>query len=292
MSTFVQQLINGAALGCVYGLIALGYSFIYNAIGLVNLAQGTFVMVGAFVYGLTFTNAMKLPFIASFLLLAVAMAVFGIICEMIFYRPLKDAHVRTILVGLVALEMLVGNLALIIWGPYPRGTTGPFGHKILALGSVSITYQNIFIIVVTMVLLLIQAFFFKKTTLGKVMRAVAQDRDTASLMGINSDFAISLTFAYSSILGGIAGMMVAPLFAVETGLAGLGFKGFGACVVGAFSHIMGAFAGGLLLGVSEVLGASYVSSVYKDSIVYLLIIAFLLLRPQGLFGKKKEHGGL
>jgi branched-chain amino acid transport system permease protein len=292
MSTLIQQLLNGIALGCIYGLIALGYSFIYNAIGLVNLAQGSFVMVGAFLYGVTLTNTMKLPFFASFFVLAVAMAIFGVICEMIFYRPLKNAHIRTILVGLVALEMLVGNVAMMVWGPYPRGTSGPFGHGLLRIGGVSISYQNIFIITVTVLLLVVQAIFFRKTTLGKVMRAVAQDRDTARLMGIESDFIISATFAYSSILGGIAGLMVAPLFAIETGLASIGFKGFGACVIGAFSNILGAFAGGILLGVTEIMGASYVSSVYKDSIVYLLIIAFLLFRPQGLFGKKKEHGGL
>lgn len=292
MSTLVQQLTNGVALGCIYGLIALGYSFIYNAIGLVNLAQGSFVMVGSFIYGVTLINNMKLPFFVAFFVLAVAMAIFGVICEMVFYRPLKNAHIRTVLVGLVALELLVGNLAMIIWGPYPRGTSGPFGHKLLAIGGISVSYQNIFIITVTLLLLVVQAIFFKKTILGKVMRAVAQDRDAARLMGIESDVVISATFAYSSILGGIAGMLVAPLFAIETGLASLGFKGFGACVIGAFSNILGAFAGGIILGTAEILGASYLSSVYKDSIVYLLIIAFLLLRPQGLFGKKKEHGGL
>ncbi|NMB21111.1 MAG: branched-chain amino acid ABC transporter permease [Firmicutes bacterium] len=292
MSSLIQQLANGAALGCIYGLIALGYSFIYNAIGLVNLAQGSFVMVGSFIYGVTLINVMKLPHVVAFFVLVVAMAIFGIICEMIFYRPLKDAHIRTILVGLVALELLVGNLAMIIWGPYPRGTSGPFGHRLLMIGDISISYQNIFIISITLLLLVVQSVFFKKTTLGKVMRAVAQDRDTARLMGIESDLIISATFAYSSILGGIAGMLVSPLFAIETGLAQLGFKGFGACVIGAFSNIIGAFTGGLILGVAEIMGASYVSSVYKDSIVYLLIIAFLLFRPQGLFGKKKEHGGL
>lgn len=292
MSTLVQQLVNGVALGCIYGLIALGYSFIYNAIGLVNLAQGSFVMVGAFIFGVSLTNTLKLPFIVSFFILAVSMGIFGVICEMVFYRPLKDAHIRTILVGLVALEMLVGNVTMIIFGPYPRGTSGPFGYRLLQVGNVSISLQNLFIIGVTVLVLLAQAAFFRRTTLGKVMRAVAQDRDTARLMGIESDLIISATFAYSSILGGIAGMLVAPLFAIEIGLASLGFKGFGACVIGAFSNILGAFAGGLLLGVSEILGASYISSVYKDSIVYLLIIAFLLFRPQGLFGKRKEHGGL
>ncbi len=292
MAIAVQQIENGLALGCVYGLIALGYSFIWNAAELVNLAQGSFVMVGAFVFGVTLTNMLKLPFIISFLLLIMVMGLFGIACERLFYRPLKNAHIRTVLVSLVALGMLLGNLSLIIWGPYPQATQGPFGQKLLTVGSVSVPYQNVFIIVVTVILLGIQTVLFKRTTMGKVLRAVAQDKATASLMGIESDLAISLTFAYSSILGGIAGMMIAPLFVIETGLASMGFKGFGACVVGSFSDIFGAFAGGLLLGVCEIVAASYVSSLYKEAIVYLIIFAFLLFRPEGLFGKGQEQSGL
>ena len=292
MAIVVQQVVNGLALGCVYGLIALGYSFIWNAVELVNLAQGSFVMVGAFIFGVTLTNMLKFPFIVSFVLLVMIMALFGIACERLFYRPLKNAHIRTVLVSLVALGMLLGNLSLIIWGPYPQATQGPFGQKLLTVGSVSVPYQNLFIIVVAVVLLAVQTVLFKRTTLGKVLRAVAQDKATASLMGIESDLAISLTFAYSSILGGIAGMLIAPLFVVETGLAAMGFKGFGACVVGSFGNIFGAFAGGVLLGVCEILGASYVSSLYKEAIVYLIIIGFLLFRPEGLFGKRREQSGL
>ncbi len=292
MAIVIQQLVNGIALGCVYGLIALGYSFIWNAVGLVNLAQGSFVMVGAFVYGATLTSALNLPFWASLPLLIVAMALFGILCERIFYRPLKDAHIRTVLVSLVALGMLLGNVALIIWGPYPRALHGPFGQKLLNVGEVSLPYQNLFIIAVTLILLAVQTFLFRRTTVGKVLRAVAQDKTTASLMGIESDRAVALTFAYSSVLGGIAGMLIAPLFVIETGLAAMGFKGFGACVVGSFGNILGAFAGGLVLGVCEIFGASYISSLYKEAIVYLIIIGFLLFRPEGLFGKKREQSGL
>ncbi len=292
MDIVIQQIVSGLALGCIYGLIALGYSFIWNAVEIVNMAQGSFVMVGAFVYGFTLMGVMKLPFIVAFFLLIIIMGLFGIACERIFYRPLKNAHIRTILVSLVALGMLLGNLALIIWGPYPKSATGPFGQAILTMGKITIPYQNIFIIVATLGLLAVQTYLFKKTTLGKVLRAVAQDKATASLMGIESDLAVSLTFAYSSILGGIAGMLVAPVFVVNTGLANLGFKGFGACVIGSFGSIFGSFAGGVVLGGFEIFAASYVSSLYKEAIVYLLIISFLLFRPEGLFGKKKEQSGL
>lgn len=292
MDMFIQQLISGLAIGCAYGLIALGYSFIWNSVGLVNMAQGSFVMIGAFVFGVTLTNAMRLPFLPALFLFLIIMGLFGMVCERVFYRPLKKAHIRTVLVSLVALGMLLGNLALIIWGPYPHATQGPFGQRVLQIGSVSVLYQNLLIFTVTLALLGIQAYVFKRTLVGKVMRAVAQDKEAASLMGIESDFAVSMTFAYASILGGIAGMMIAPLFVIQTGLSALGFKGFGACVIGSFGAIMGAFAGGLILGVCEVMGASYISSLFRDTIVYLVIIAFLLFRPEGLFGSKREQSGL
>jgi len=118
------------------------------------------------------------------------------------------------------------------------------------------------------------------------------DKDTAALMGIETDMAISLTFAYSSILGGIAGMLVAPFFSIDPFLQNIGFKGFGACIIGSFSSIGGAMAGGLLLGLVETLGAAYFSSLYKDAIAFAFIIAFLIFRPEGLFGTRTEESGL
>ncbi len=292
IAVIIQQIVSGLALGCVYGLIALGYSLIWNAVAVVNLAQGAFVMVGAFVYGASFVRSFGWPAFPAFAGMIVVMALFGMLCERIFYRPLVNSHVRTKLVALLALSMLLGNLALIIWGPYDMGLDGPFGQKLLSVGGVTIPYQNIYIIVLTLILLLIQYYIFQKTTLGKVLRAVAQDKDTASLMGIESNQAVSFTFAYSAILAGIAGMLIAPIFVVGTVLSNLGFMGFGACIIGSFSHVPGALLGGLILGVFQVFSASYISSLYKDAIVYLLIIAFLLFRPQGLLGKKEEASGL
>lgn len=292
MAILLQQIVSGLALGCVYGLIALGYSLVYNAVGLVNMAQGSFVMVGAFIYGVTLTNKLHLPFWASLPLLTLATGAFGMVCERFFYRPFKRAHVRTMLVSLVALGMLLGNLALIVWGPYPQGTKGLFGQESLRVGEIAIFYQSLFTIVVTAALLVVQWWMFKKTTVGKVMRAVALDKNTADLMGIDSDLTISLTFAYTAILGGIAGMLLAPSYSIDPSLQNIGFKGFGACVIGSFSNTPGAMVGGLLLGLVETFGAAYVSSLYKDTIAFAVIIAFLLFRPEGLLGRKTEESGL
>ncbi|MCC8190275.1 MAG: branched-chain amino acid ABC transporter permease [Planctomycetes bacterium] len=292
VTVFVQQVVSGLAIGCVYGLIALGYSFLFNSVGIINLAQGSFVMIGGYVYGVFLTNSLNLPFAVSFPILLATMAVFGMVCERLFYRPFKRAHIRTLLVSLVALGMLIGNLALIIWSPYPQGTRGVFGQDSVTIFGIAVFHQTIFIFAMTVFLLAIQYWVFQNTMAGKVMRAVSVDKDTAALMGINTDRSISLIFAYSSILGGIAGMLVAPVFSIDPYLQLIGFKGFGACIIGSFTSVYGAMIGGLLLGLVETFGAAYVSSLYKDAIAYLFIIILLIVKPEGLLGKRRETGGL
>lgn len=286
-----QQFVSAISMGCIYGLIALGYSFIWNAAGLVNVAQGNFVMFGAYIYGVTLSNKLNMPLVPALVLLVLSMGAFGVLCERVFYRPFAKASVRTTLVSLLALGMLMANAALIIWDPYPKGTKGPWGQAGLTIGGVSIFYQNIFIIVVTIVLLIAQHYFFKHTIYGKYVRAVSLDKSTAALIGIDTELSIALTFAYSSILAGLAGMLISPFLSIDASLANLGFKGFGACVVGSFSSTLGAMAGGLIIGFVEQIGTSYISSPYKDSIVYIVITLFLLFKPEGLFGRR-EVGSL
>lgn len=298
----VQQLISGLAYGCIYGLVALGYNFIWNAVGIVNLAQGDFVMVGAYLYAASFIPAFVkvswlqgIPapwaFWIALGLTGVAMALVGIVAQRIVYYPLKDAHPRTILLSTVALSIFLKNFAIVAWGTYPIPTAGLFGQKwlrfhLFSLGSVTVLYQYLFIFAFTGVLLLLQWLFFNRTTLGKMMRAVAQDRLAASLMGINTPGVIAMTFAYASILAGIAGVLLAPIFLVSQAMSNMGLKAYTASIVGGFGNLFGAVVGGLVVGVVEVLSASYISSIYKDALVFLVLILFLLLRPQGLFGKK------
>ncbi|HHW14957.1 MAG TPA: branched-chain amino acid ABC transporter permease [Firmicutes bacterium] len=298
----VQQLISGLAYGCIYGLVALGYNFIWNAVGIVNLAQGDFVMVGAYLYAASFIPAFVkvswlqgIPtpwaFWIALGLTALAMALVGVVAQRIVYYPLKDAHPRTILLSTVALSIFLKNFAIVAWGTYPIATAGLFGQKwlrfhLFSLGSVTVLYQYLFIFAFTGVLLLLQWLFFNRTTLGKTMRAVAQDRLAASLMGINTPGVIAVTFAYASILAGIAGVLLAPIFLVSQAMSNMGLKAYTASIVGGFGNLFGAVVGGLVVGVIEVLSASYISSIYKDALVFLVLILFLLLRPQGLFGKK------
>lgn len=298
----VQQMIAGLAYGCIYGLVALGYNFIWNAVGIVNLAQGDFVMVGAYIYAASFIPAFvntawlqAIPahwaFWLSLALAGLAMAIVGMVAQRIVYYPLRDAHPRTVLLSTVALSIFLKNFAIVAWGTYPVATPGLFGQKwfqfdLFGLGSVTVLYQYVFIFAFTAVLLAIQWVFFNRTTLGRMMRAVAQDRLAASLMGINTPQIIAMTFAYSSILAGIAGVLLAPIFLVSQAMSNMGLKAYTASIVGGFGNVIGAVVGGLTVGLIEVLSASYISSIYKDAIVFLVLIVFLLVRPQGLFGKK------
>ncbi len=296
----VQQLIAGLAYGCIYGLVALGYNFIWNAVGIVNLAQGDFVMIGAYLYAGSFVPAVASWFGAgaspsgfwtALLLTGVGMAAVGMVSQRIVYYPLKDSHPRTIMISTMALSIFLKNFSIVAWGTYPIATSGLFGQKwfrfdLFGLGSVTVLYQYVFILVFTALLLAVQSAFFNRTRLGRSMRAVAQDQLAARLMGINTPLVIAITFAYASILAGIAGVLLAPIFLVSQAMGSVGLKAYTASIVGGFGNVIGAVVGGLVVGSIEVLSASYVSSVYKDAIVFSVLIAFLLLRPQGLFGKK------
>lgn len=296
----VQQLIAGLAYGCIYGLVALGYNFIWNAVGIVNLAQGDFVMIGAYLYAGSFVPAVASWFGAgaspsgfwtALLLTGVGMAAVGMVSQRIVYYPLKDSHPRTIMISTMALSIFLKNFSIVAWGTDPIATSGLFGQKwfrfdLFGLGSVTVLYQYVFILVFTALLLAVQSAFFNRTRLGRSMRAVAQDQLAARLMGINTPLVIAITFAYASILAGIAGVLLAPIFLVSQAMGSVGLKAYTASIVGGFGNVIGAVVGGLVVGSIEVLSASYVSSVYKDAIVFAVLIAFLLLRPQGLFGKK------
>ncbi|HHY46913.1 MAG TPA: branched-chain amino acid ABC transporter permease [Firmicutes bacterium] len=286
LSVLVQQLISGLAMGCIYSLVALGYTFIWNAVGIVNLAQGDFVTVAAFLYAATFSNHLKWGFVPALIAVMAVMALFGMGTERVVYHPLQGAHPRTVMLSTLALGILLSNMDIILWGPYPVTTRGPFGQDIIRFGDVSIMQHHVFIIVVTLVLLFLQHLFFQKTTIGKVMRAVAQDREAATLMGIETGQTIAVTFAYSSALAGIAGVLLAPAFMVSVDLGSVGLKGFASCVIGGFGHITGATFGGILLGIAEVFVSSFLSSRYRDAIVFVILVAFLLLRPQGVLGRK------
>lgn len=282
---FIQLVISGLAMGAIYGLVALGFVLLINAVNIINLAQGEFVMLGSFlVY--TFYRA-GLPYLAAAAAMLAAAALVGIVFERIAYRPLRGGDIATFLVSTLGASVLIQNVALNIWGPYPFQFRQPFGNAILQLGAVRVAPQHLLIMGVTAVLMVLLYIFFFHSRLGKMMRAVSQDQATAALLGIPVTRIGTITFIIAAAIGALAGLLVAPIFFVNIGMGFMiGLKAFIATIIGGWGSVPGAIAGGLVLGVVEVLAAAYLSSEYKDVFAFLILILFLIFLPQGIFGEK------
>ena len=286
LSTNLQMLTAGLAMGSIYALVALGFVLIYNAVGVVNFAQGEFVMIPAFV-AVALLSALPIPFPIAYLLTLAFMAVFGIVFQRIAYYPLRNRTFLPVIISTIGVSLFLRNGAQIVFGAQPELMPRPTSSHPLDLSGVFVDPQYIVIIVVTIVLLIFQYFFFERTSLGKKMQATAQDKEMARLLGIRVATMIIITFVYSSILGGVAGILVGPIFYVTKEMgAMLGLKAFCATIVGGFGNVPGAILGGLFLGVVEVFAAFYISSAYRDAFAFIILILVLLLRPQGFFGEK------
>lgn len=284
----VQLLVTGLAMGAIYGLVALGFVLLINAVNIVNFAQGEFVMLGAFlVYTMGSPDMLGLSFPVAFVLVVAAAGVVGVAFERLAYRPLRGGDFATYLVGTLASAVVIKNLAQQIWGPVPFSYTEPFNRKALHLGSVSIQWQHLLILAFTAVLVTGLYFFFFYTRTGKMMRATAQDRAAARLIGIRVARIGTVTFVMSTALGCLAGVLLAPVFFVNLDMGFLmGLKAFVATIIGGWGSVPGAIAGGVLVGVVEVLAAAFLNSQYKDAYAFAILILFLILRPQGIFGEK------
>src|SRR5581483_6093273 len=259
-----QLLVSGLAMGCIYALVALGFVLIYNAVGVVNFAQGDFVMFPSFV-ALTFILPSftvfgaivhwKLPTVLVYLVVLVLMAAFGLLFNRIAYRPLRDRGCLPVVIATIGVSIFLRNFAQLTWGSQPQVFPSLFPSESLSFGGVHLRPQALLILAVAAALIMFQYALFEWTSLGKQMRATAQDRATAQLLGIRVDRIVAITFIYSVLLGAVAGLLVAPIFTVTKEMGGLiALKAFAASIVGGFGSIPGAIIGGLLIGVVEALG--------------------------------------
>lgn len=281
-----QLLATGLAMGSIYALVALGFVLIFNAVNVVNFAQGEFVMVPAFVAVWVMT-ALKLPFPLVYLIILIFMGVFGIIFQRLAYYPLRNRTFLPVIISTIGVSIFLKNAAQLVFGAEPLLMARPTSADVLNLAGVFIDPQHVVIIVVTLIMLVFQYVFFEKTSLGKKMQATAQDKEMARLLGIRVSKMIVITFVYSSILGGVAGILIGPIFYVSKEMgAMLGLKAFCSTIVGGFGSVPGAILGGLFLGVIEVISAYYISSAYRDAFAFIMLILVLLFRPQGFFGEK------
>jgi branched-chain amino acid transport system permease protein len=282
-----QIVTSGLAMGAIYALIALGYAFVWNTMAIVNFAAGEFVTFAAYIFVATFVTALGFPFIVAALSAGAVMALLGALFSRVVFSRLQRQRPLVAIIATVGFGIFLKEMAHILYGPEPMIYPGPLGNKMITLLGLKIGLQQLAILAVVVVLMLVQHWVLQRSMIGKVMRAVAVDRDTAALMGIPVQKVLAGTFAYSSVLAALAGILLAPLFFVTTEMGTMvGLKGFVAMIIGGFGSIPGAIVGGLLLGVSENLGAYWISSTYKDVIAFSLLLVFLAVRPQGLLPER------
>jgi branched-chain amino acid transport system permease protein len=295
-----QQLLNGLTLGSVYALIALGYTMVYGILGLINFAHGEIYMIGAYLaiillgfftaVGLT-AYSLSLSLALTLLLTVVFCASYGFTVEKIAYRPLRNASRLSPLISAIGVSIFLQNYVMLTQGATDRVFPSFFGGAGFTLLSTKITWLQTMIITGSGCIMILLHLFIIRTKTGKAMRAVAQDRVMASLLGVNIDRIISITFIIGSGLAAAAGMMVAMYYGLVNYYIGYsaGIKAFTAAVLGGIGSIPGAMLGGILLGLIESLGAGYISSEYKDAYAFIILIIILLVKPEGLLGRRLEE---
>ncbi|MFS8581308.1 MAG: branched-chain amino acid ABC transporter permease [Limnochordales bacterium] len=290
MGVLGQQLLNGLVTGSAYALIALGYTMVYGVLQLINFAHGEIYMVGAFV-GLLLVTVVKLPFLAALPLAMLAAALVGVTVEFVAYRPLRRSSRLAVLISAIGMSIFLQNVALWIFGPATRSFPPPFQVSVLQIGPLRTNTLALLTLGVALVMMVGLHYLVRHTKTGKAMRAVAQDRDTAALMGINVNRTIALTFLIGSSLAAAAGVMVGMLFNAVVPTMGVmpGLKGFVAAVLGGIGNIPGAMLGGIVLGLAETMGVALLSSQWRDAIAFAILILVLLYKPSGLLGARVEE---
>lgn len=289
MINFLSYLINGISLGSVYAIIALGYTMVYGIAKMLNFAHGDIIMVGGFT-AFTVVSTMGGSPIVGILAAVVVCTALGVAVERVAYRPLRDASPLAVLITAIGVSYLLQNVALLIFGSNARQFTSVVNLPPLKLagGELSISSVTIVTILACIVIMTGLMLFINKTKIGQAMLAVSEDRGAATLMGINVNRTIAVTFAIGSALAAIAGVLLCSAYPSLTPYTGSmpGIKAFVAAVFGGIGSIPGALIGGVLLGVIENLTKAYISSQLSDAIVFSVLIIVLLVRPTGILGKK------
>lgn len=291
MVSFITNLINGLSLGSIYAIIAIGYTMVYGIAQMLNFAHGDIIMVGAYL-AFTVITTMGLPVWLGVLAAVVGCLVLGVLTEKVAYKPLRHAgSPLAVLITAIGVSYFLENTALLIFGSDPKIFSSVVPFTTVKIGPFTVPGTTIVSIVVSIILVVLLQVFINHTKPGQAMLAVAQDRDAASLMGISVNGTISLTFAIGSAMAGIAGVLLCSAYPTLSPYTGAmpGIKAFVAAVLGGIGSIPGAMVGGLLLGVIEILGRTYISSQLSDAIVFAVLIVVLLVKPTGIMGKKIQE---
>ena len=300
MDIFLKQLVNGLSLGSIYALIALGYTMVYGIVKLINFAHGDVMMIGAYLgyFVLRAMGATPSGLVCAFLAAMVGCGLLSLVIERLAYRPLRNAPRLNSLITAIAVELILQNgmRVLPFVGPNPRQfPTMPtkvfsLATKAYPNGLISISNIQLIVIILSAVLMLVLNYIINYTKTGKAMRAVSHDLGASSLMGINVNRTIAITFVIGSVLAGAGGVLYATAYPQINPTMGYipGLKAFVAAVLGGIGSVPGAMLGGIILGVVETMTKAYISSQYADAISYCILIVILLVKPTGLLGKKQR----
>ncbi len=284
---FLSYLINGLGLGSVYAIIALGYTMVYGIAKMLNFAHGDVIMIGAYVAFFALSTY-GLPLIPALLIAIAFCTLLGVTIERLAYKPLRQATSLSVLITAIGVSYFLQNGAQLLWTSSTKVFPSVISNGSLSLGGVSISYLTLITIGVCILVMAALTVFIGKTRTGSAMRACSEDKGAATLMGINVNAIISITFAIGSGLAAIASVLLCATYpSVYPTLGAMpGIKAFTAAVFGGIGSIPGAFLGGLSLGIIEILAKAYISTQLSDAIVFAVLIIVLLIKPSGLLGKK------
>lgn len=282
----IQQLINGLSIGAIYALVAVGLTLIFGIMDVINFAHGEFVMLGAYA-GFWIIALTGVPFFVALPLAIVVVGVAAVGIERVVFRPLYDRTLLATVMVAFGLLLFLQNAALMAWGGIPKSIADPFGNATIRLGGFYLSYLRLFAMALAVALFGGMWLVLQRTKIGKALRATAQNPEAAVIRGIDTDRVYMTTFAISGALAAAAGVVYGTLFQVSPtmGLLPL-LKAFAAIIIGGLGSVPGALVGGLLIGVTEAMGAGLLpgGSGYRDAFAFLLLILVLLVRPQGLLG--------
>lgn len=286
----IIQLFNGLKLGSIYALVALGYNMVYGIISLLNFAHGDIIMVGAYVAWYSMT-ALGMHPILSVIIVVIVCVLLGMGIEKVAYAPLRNAPRLSLLITAIGVSYLLENLAQLVFGANGKMVPQIFSVATFKIGNAEFSTLNFIIIGISVISMLLLNFLVKKTKMGKAMRAVSEDIDTAKLMGINPNTTISFTFAIGSALAGIGSILYAASYSQINPTMGamLGLKAFVAAVLGGVGSISGAVLGGFVIGVLEMVVSAVGLSEWKDAAVFIALILILIIKPSGILGKPNRE---
>lgn len=289
LEIFLQHLTNGISLGSLYALIAIGYTMVYGILRLINFAHGELIMISAY-FAFYTVLIFSLPWYISFVIAILLTMGLGILTEHFAYKPLRNSPRITVLISAIGVSFLLQNLGVVLFGGRPKAFQVPeIFSTVYKIGGVNVVSLTFFIPIITLIFLLGLVYLITKTKIGMAMRAVAKDYDTSSLMGIDVNRIISITFGVGSALAAVGGVMWSLKFPQLIPTMGLmpGLKCFIAAVVGGIGNITGAVVGGFLLGLLEILLVAFLPELsgYRDAFAFILLILILLIKPTGIMGE-------